>query len=361
VKPFFFKPRTLQTHNLFAAVLLLSCASSPEDSDDSTDDAAESAGGSASGGSASGGSASGGGTLASAGGVTASGDTLSGGGGATGTGGGSSAGGSLPMGAGGTVAATGGAESDSGGTFNGSGGSAEGAGGSGELPLGPVTVFIAGDSTVSEYADTVSESDQAGWGQMLHEHYDERVTIENHAIGGRSARRFIDEGRLDAIWNEISAGDFLLVQFGTNDGHKTATYEIDGQTIPYYLDPSTDFKTYLQMYIDGARERDVHIVLVTPPPRNSAYCTGGNGTGAHAEAMRELGAVEGIDVSDLNKKSVDYLIAICPAPTPEDFFLLRTDGTVDGTHFQENGARILSSLVAAGIGELGVVLDGYRL
>jgi lysophospholipase L1-like esterase len=224
-----------------------------------------------------------------------------------------------------------------------------------------VSVFIAGDSTVSEYADTASESDQAGWGQMFSAHYDERVTIENHAIGGRTARRFIDEGRLDAIWNEISAGDFLLVQFGTNDGHKTATYEINGQTIPYFLDPATDFKTYLRQYIEGARDRDVEIIFVTPPPRNSAYCTGGNGTGAHAQAMRELGEEENVGVADLNQKSVTYLTAICPAPSPEDFFLLRADGSVDGTHFQENGARLLSRMVADGVGEVGSILDAYRV
>jgi lysophospholipase L1-like esterase len=100
-------------------------------------------------------------------------------------------------------------------------------------------------------------------------------------------------------------------------------------------------------------------VLVTPPPRNSAYCTGGNGTGAHAEAMRELGAVEGVDVLDLNRESVDYLTAICPAPTPEDFFLLRSDGSVDGTHFQENGARILAGLVAAEMQRVALPLAAY--
>src|SRR6185295_1996406 len=84
----------------------------------------------------------------------------------------------------------------------------------------------------------------------------------------------------------------------------------------------------------------------TPPPRNSAYCTGGNGTGGHADAMRQLGEAETVPVLDLNKRSVDYLKAICPSPTPEDFFLLRSDMSVDGTHFQENGARILAGFVA---------------
>lgn len=75
--------------------------------------------------------------------------------------------------------------------------------------------------------------------------------------------------------------------------------------------------------------------------------------------MRELGMAENIPVSDLNGKSVAYLQAICPAPTPEDFFLRRTEGRVDGTHFQEHGARVLASLVAEGIQEANLPLAAY--
>jgi len=167
-------------------------------------------------------------------------------------------------------------------------------------------------------------------------------------------RRFIDEGRLQDIADELEAGDFLLVQFGTNDGHDTATYEIGGETIRYFLNPATDFKAYLTRYVEVARERGATPVFVTPPPRNSAYCTGGNGTGAHAQAMRELGLALDVTVLDLNALSVEYLRAICPAPVPEDFFLLRADGSVDGTHFQENGARVLARLVAEAAREAGL-------
>ncbi|WP_339075500.1 cellulose binding domain-containing protein [Teredinibacter turnerae] len=227
-------------------------------------------------------------------------------------------------------------------------------------PAASATVWLAGDSIVQTYTDTSSTRDQAGWGQMLREQYNTNVTVNNLAIGGRTARRFIEEGRLDTIWSNASTGDYLLLQFGTNDSHRTATYVIDGVTIPYYLDPQTDFKDYLKLYIDGARNRGIHVGLVTPTPRNSAYCTGGNGTGAWAQAMRELADEEGVPLIDLNLKTVNYLTAICPAPIPENFFFLRADGSVDGTHFQENGARILSGFVADGIGEAVLGLDYFR-
>jgi lysophospholipase L1-like esterase len=189
---------------------------------------------------------------------------------------------------------------------------------------------------------------------MLAEHYTQQVTVDNHAIGGRTARRFIDEGHLDAIWRDIRAGDYLLVQFGTNDGHRTATYSHNGQTIAYYLEPQTEFKTWLQKYVDGAKTRDVQLVLVTPPPRNSAYCTGGNGTGAHAQAMREVAAANAVPLVDLNAAMVELLTNSCPAPVPEKIFLVRADGSIDGTHFQEYGARVMSSVVASEMAKAGL-------
>lgn len=276
-----------------------------------------------------------------------------GGAGAAGGGGGASASGEA--GAGASAGGAAGAAQGGGGASGGGGAP----GGGGTAPLLPVTVFLAGDSTVSTYTDTASPGDQAGWGQMLHEHLSPLATVDNRAIGGRTSRRFIEEGRLDEISEDLGAGDFLLVQFGTNDSNKTATYTLGGQTIPYYLDPSTDFKTYLKRYIDAARARQANPVLVTPPPRNSAYCTGGNGTGAYAQAMRELGAAEQVAVADLNARAVTYLKAICPSPTPEDFFLLKADGTVDGTHFQENGARKLASFVTQGLADTPSALARY--
>jgi len=221
----------------------------------------------------------------------------------------------------------------------------------------PLTIHLAGDSTVSKYADTPSTRDQAGWGQMLAPLFREGIAVDNRALGGRTARRFLDEKRLDELLDATQPGDYVFVQFGTNDGNRSATYELGGKTYPYYADPQTDFRATLQTYLERVAARGATPVLVTPPPRNSAYCTGGNGTGAHAEAMRQLGHEKGIAVLDLNARSVAYLKAICPAPQPEDFFLLRADGSVDGTHFQEHGARVLAELVAQAIVEADLPLS----
>jgi hypothetical protein len=58
--------------------------------------------------------------------------------------------------------------------------------------------------------------------------------------------------------------------------------------------------------------------------------------------------------------AVDYLDAKSDCGWASDnFFLIRADGTVDGTHFQETGANILASLVAMGVADLKLPLGAY--
>jgi lysophospholipase L1-like esterase len=282
--------------------------------------------------------------------------------------------------AGGTPGVTGGSSTtgglSAGGTASGgmasggraTGGSATGGkatGGTGGAPR-KLSVYIAGDSTVSTYTlDPNNPKSQAGWGQMLQQYYDSSmVTVLNRAVGGMTARHFIQAGNLDSILGVIQAGDYFLVQFGTNDSNTTATYTINGVTYPYFADANTDFKTYLQQYIDGARQRSAIPVLVTPPPRNSAYCGGGRSMANYAQAMLDLGAADQVAVVDLSLKTWSYLNVICPKPTDgttETFFKVNPDNSIDGTHFQQNGATIMAGFVADGITENGLGLAAYRI
>jgi len=186
------------------------------------------------------------------------------------------------------------------------------------------------------------------------------VKVDNRAIGGRTSRRFIEEGRLTDILDDTRAGDYLLIQFGTNDSNKTATYD-DGE--PYYLAPDTDFKKVLQQYLDGAKAKGAIPVLVTPPPRNSCQSNGKTfnySFGGYATAMYQLGQANGVAVDDLGPMAVAYLDGKNDCDWASDnVFLIRADGTVDGTHFQETGANILASLVARGVADLKLPLAAY--
>ncbi len=79
-----------------------------------------------------------------------------------------------------------------------------------------VKIYIASDSTAQAYRD--SYAPPAGGGQMLARFFDSSVTVENRAMAGRSLKSFFDEGRWSSILNDASAGDYVIIQFGHNDG-----------------------------------------------------------------------------------------------------------------------------------------------
>jgi lysophospholipase L1-like esterase len=318
-------------------------------------------GGTATGASAgTGGSVNNGGNLSAAGGVRATGGTKSTGGntvagGNGNTGGVRSAGGSATAG----MRQTGGAGATA---IGGTGGASATGGSAGTLAA--VTIYVAGDSTVSTYTDTSATNDQAGWGQMLPEIFNSKVTVVNRAAGGRTAYWFYLEGAVQNILDAIKPGDYFFIQFGTNDQNTTATFTVNGTTYPRYAAAGTTFKEQLKTYyLDPTKAKGAIPVMVTPPPRNSAYCNGGNGLAAYATAMIELGTAENVAVLDNNAKTFNYLKAICPKPTTaaEETFFKNNDGTIDGTHFQENGARKMAGFIGSAIREINLGLAPYLL
>jgi rhamnogalacturonan acetylesterase len=81
-------------------------------------------------------------------------------------------------------------------------------------PLNPTlpTIFIVGDSTARNKADL-------GWGDHLAHYFDTtKVNVANRAIAGRSARSYMNEGAWDRVLAEMKAGDYVLLQWGHNDG-----------------------------------------------------------------------------------------------------------------------------------------------
>ncbi|TFK30918.1 rhamnogalacturonan acetylesterase [Coprinopsis marcescibilis] len=55
-----------------------------------------------------------------------------------------------------------------------------------------------------------------GWGNFLAQYLS--IPISNHALGGRSSRSFTDEGRFNTIINAVKPGDYVVIEFGHNDG-----------------------------------------------------------------------------------------------------------------------------------------------
>ena len=77
------------------------------------------------------------------------------------------------------------------------------------------TFFIVGDSTVK----SAGQLGAYGWGERVAPYFDpKKINVVNHAIGGRSSRTFFTEGRWERTLAQMKAGDFVIIQFGHNDG-----------------------------------------------------------------------------------------------------------------------------------------------
>ena len=78
------------------------------------------------------------------------------------------------------------------------------------------TIFVVGDSTAKNNANG-----GLGWADPFINYFDARtVNVLNRARGGRSSRTYITEGLWDKVMSELKKGDFVLIQFGHNDGGK---------------------------------------------------------------------------------------------------------------------------------------------
>ncbi|NOU96149.1 GDSL family lipase [Paenibacillus sp. LMG 31456] len=212
-----------------------------------------------------------------------------------------------------------------------------------------VTVYLAGDSTVTDQA--LDGYPYAGWGQMLPHYLNASAAVANHAMSGRSSKSFIDEGRLEAIFQLIQPNDYLLIQFGHNDQKPDEERRTE---------PETTYKQYLKKYIDGARERGAVPVLITPVHRRFFDEKGCivNTHGDYLQAVKELGQAEQVPVIDLAEKtrllyesygderSKTLFMWAVPGEFPN-----HPTGARDNTHFQEVGAIQVAKLVVEGIRE----------
>lgn len=213
---------------------------------------------------------------------------------------------------------------------------------------GTPTIYIASDSTAQTYNSSVYP--MTGWGQKLGGWMDANTRIANHAIGGRSSRSFIEQGRLTTILDAIQPGDYLFVQFGHNDA--------DSSKPERYTSPA-DFKMYLRdHYMAGATAKGAIPVLLTPVNRLDYNSSGqfNESFATYAAKVRELVSETGVSFIDLGARSRAYLNAITPDRARTQVFMhlaagaypAYPDGLADSTHFQEYGANQMARLVSEG-------------
>ncbi len=215
------------------------------------------------------------------------------------------------------------------------------------------TIYWAGDSTV-QYND-ITTYPQTGIGQVFHLFLKPEVKVLNFAKNGRSTKSFIDEGRLAAIEEQITEGDFLFIQFGHNDEKKADPAR--------YTDPFGQYMVNLERFVNVAREKKAYPVLITPLERR-CFAEGNQlGVGEHSDyvaAMKQ--AAENLDVPliDLYSMSREKLRKAGAEKTkdwymhlPKDVYPSHPEGLTDNTHLKYEGAVVYGGCIAAGLKKLG--------
>jgi rhamnogalacturonan acetylesterase len=219
------------------------------------------------------------------------------------------------------------------------------------------TLFIIGDSTVKN-----STTGLQGWGDHISNLFDpSRIRIENRARGGRSSRTFQTEGLWDQIVAELKTGDFVLMQFGHNDGgpiNDTSrargslrgtgeeTEEIDNLLTGKHEVVHT-YGWYIRKYIRDTKAKGAIPIVLSQVPRTiwksgKVDRVANTYGGWAAEAAKSEGAFF-FDLNDF--VALQYEI-IGEEKVRKEFFL------TDHTHTTPQGAQFNAQAVAFGISRL---------
>jgi lysophospholipase L1-like esterase len=206
------------------------------------------------------------------------------------------------------------------------------------LHIAPVdlpTLYLAGDSTVTDQA----ESPSASWGQMLPRFFGADIVVANHAESGETLKSFVTELRLDKLLSTLKRGDWVMVQFGHND-QKT-------QWPQTYAEAATTYRSWLRTYIAEVRRRGATPLLVTSPERRNFDEHGRivPTLADYADAMRAVAREESVALIDLNPQSVRFYEALGPEVSPRAF----ADEGRDKAHHNEYGAHALARMVIEGL------------
>ncbi|HSC54049.1 MAG TPA: rhamnogalacturonan acetylesterase [Phnomibacter sp.] len=211
----------------------------------------------------------------------------------------------------------------------------------------PITVWLIGDSTVCD--QPLDRAPVTGWGTPFATFFDSTVVIKNKARGGRSTRTFLSEGRWQQVFDSLSAGDYVFIQFGHNDEAKEPQYKDRYTPVPDYI-------VNLKKFITEARSKSAKPVLVTPVTRMQ-FDANANVKETHKEytaAVFEVGKEMNVPVIDLDGESRKLLQKFGPIFSKEIYLHLDSlqhphypNGRKDGTHFSEYGARRMAELVLA--------------
>ena len=214
------------------------------------------------------------------------------------------------------------------------------------------TLYIIGDSTVRN-----TNQEQWGWGTLITDFFDTtRIKVANHAIAGRSSRSFTNEGRWRRLDSLLKPGDYVMMQFGHNDGSYPDTSRKNRGTLKGTGEETVELEFadgrketahtygwYIRQFVRGAKAKGAIPIVLSMIPRNiwkdGKVPRANNDFGKWA---KEVADQEGAFFVDLNAITADKYDQWGPEKVKEFF-------PGDHTHTNKEGAAVNAASVTEGI------------
>ncbi|KFC21628.1 rhamnogalacturonan acetylesterase [Chryseobacterium sp. FH1] len=235
-------------------------------------------------------------------------------------------------------------------------------------------IFLIGDSTVADYSGDYEPGKDymkvrypiMGWGQVFQPLFTKEnlaelkpflktdsVKIIDKAKGGRSTRTFFQEGRWRFVFENLKPNDYMMMQFGHNDGsekHTERFVNIEG------------YKEFLRLFVTQTRQKGGKPIILTPVARNYPWKDGrlNNVHGEYWQAPIDISKEMNVPYIDLNKLSMDFFTTKGQEYVSQNYFMNLPEGKYeaypkgqkDDTHFQPDGAKVVAEMVFAEFKEI---------
>ncbi|WP_374166635.1 rhamnogalacturonan acetylesterase [Arcticibacter sp. MXS-1] len=218
-------------------------------------------------------------------------------------------------------------------------------------------LFLIGDSTVKN-GKGKGDGAQWGWGSIIGDYFDStRIHIENRALGGTSTRTYRSKGLWDAVLKDLKPGDFVIMQFGHNDGsplddtaRARGTIKGTGDESKEIYNPITKqqevvhtYGWYLSKFIAEVKAKGATPIVCSPVPRNN-WQNGQlkKGREGYAKWAEETAHSAGAYFVDLNKLVAEKYEQMGETKVAGLF-------PADHTHTNYDGAKINAAAVVEGL------------
>jgi rhamnogalacturonan acetylesterase len=230
------------------------------------------------------------------------------------------------------------------------------------------SLFLVGDSTVRNGRGDGANG-QWGWGEPLVEFFDtSKINVVNRALGGRSSRTYITEGRWDELLAMLKPGDFVVVQFGHNDSGPLDDTSRARGTLPGVGDESKEiynpitqkkevvhtYGWYMRRYVTDTLAKGAVPIVCSPIPRKiwkeGKVVRNAENYGGWAREVAMQSKVAFVDLNEIIGRRYDALGETQVEPLFAD----------PHTHTSRAGATLNAEAVVAGLKALqGNSLERY--